>query len=237
MPDLDRFLEPQEKHYENALKEIRNGKKETCWMWYIFPQIIGLGMTNKSEYYGIKNIDEAIEYLNNDILGPRLVEISKILLELDDNTNINEVMDFPDNLKLKSCMTLFKKAEEKSMIKFENIFQKILDKYYNGEEDQKTLDILNSQDKKKIIDNKTKEFKEKNAEDNEDESDDKDNNSKMELEKIKNEMVSDKDKLNENNSKNETKDNNNLEENKESKDDKKDKSCYNWFKKNLCEIM
>ena len=237
MPDLDRFLKPQEKHYENALKEISNGKKDTCWMWYIFPQIIGLGMTNKSEYYGIKNIDEAIEYLNNDILGPRLVEISKILLELDDNTDINEVMDFPDNLKLKSSMTLFKKAEEKSVIKFDNIFQKVLDKYYNGEEDQKTLDILNSQDKKNIIDNKTKEFKEQNTEDSEDENDDKDNNSKMELEKIKNEIVSDKDKLNENKDENVTKDNNEVEDNKDAKDDKNKKSCYNWFKNNLCEII
>ena len=130
-------------------------------------------------------------------------------------------------------MTLFKKAEEKSVNKFDNIFQKILDKYYNGEEDQKTLDILNSQDKKKIIDNKIKELKEGNTEDNKDESDDKDkeNNSEMELEKIKNEIVSDKDKLNENNSENETNDNNNVKENKNPKEDKNDKSCYS------CEII
>ena len=157
MSELDRFLKAQEKDYETALQQIKNGKKASCWMWYIFPQIVGLGMTSTAKYYGIKDIEEAIEYLNNETLGARLVEISQALLELDDDTNINEVMGYPDNLKLKSSMTLFKKASEKSGNKYDDVFQKVLEKYYYGQDDQKTLDILSSQAKDKIKENNENE--------------------------------------------------------------------------------
>ena len=145
MSDLNRFLDAQEKDYEKALKEIKNGKKVSCWMWYIFPQLKGLGSTHMANYYGIDNIEEAIEYLHNETLSNRLIEISKALLELDDDSNIKDIMGYPDDLKLRSCMTLFKKAEELSNVKFDNIFQKVLDKYYKGEEDARTLTILEKQ--------------------------------------------------------------------------------------------
>ena len=158
MSGLDRFIKAQEGDYDRALKEIKNGRKQSCWMWYIFPQIIGLGSTSMAKEYAIKNIEEAIEYLNNDILKNRLVEISQALLDLEeDKDNIREIMGYPDDLKLRSSMTLFKKAEELSEIKCDNIFQKVLDKFYNGEDDNLTLNILYKQnldknkEKKKII--------------------------------------------------------------------------------------
>ena len=193
MSELERFIKAQENDYETALKEIKNGKKSSCWMWYIFPQIIGLGMTSTAQYYGIKDIEEAIEYLNNETLGARLVEISQALLELDDDTNINEVMGYPDNLKLKSSMTLFKKASEELGSKYDDVFQKVLDKYYNGQDDQKTLDILSSQKKDKL-----KENDEKNTEENINEKEEKIENSKVEFEEIKNESIIENAKLNEN---------------------------------------
>jgi uncharacterized protein (DUF1810 family) len=193
MSELERFIKAQENDYETALKEIKNGKKSSCWMWYIFPQIIGLGMTSTAQYYGIKDIEEAIEYLNNETLGARLVEISQALLELDDDTNINEVMGYPDYLKLKSSMTLFKKASEESGNKYNDVFQKVLDKYYNGQDDQKTLDILSSQNKDKL-----KENDEKNTEENINEKEEKIENSKVEFEEIKNESIIENAKLNEN---------------------------------------
>ena len=173
MSDLNRFIEAQEKNYKTALKEIKNGKKVSCWMWYIFPQIKGLGMTQTANYYGINDIEEAKEYLHNEILSKRLIEISNALLEIENN-DIKEIMGFPDNLKLKSSMTLFKKAEELSDVKYDNIFQKVLDKYYNGEEDNNTLVILEKKkfDLKSGLDmrNKNNEKDEENEENEEKEN-------------------------------------------------------------------
>lgn len=149
MSELDRFLEAQEKDYEKALKEIQNGKRENHWIYYIFPQIRGLGQTEVSIKYGIKNIDEAIDFLKNETLRKNLLEISQVLLDKEEETDIKEIMGFPDNLKLKSSMTLFKIAEEKSEINCNGIFKKILDKYYNGEEDAMTLVILQKQNYQK----------------------------------------------------------------------------------------
>ena len=163
MSKLDRFLEAQEKQYETALKEIKSGKKQTCWMWFIFPQIKGLGFTQMSKYYSIENIDEAIEYLNNDTLRSRLIEISQAVLDLG-KVDINQVMGFPDDLKLKSCMTLFKEAEAKSLDdeKCDGIFQKVLDQFYDGEDDPKTLVVLQRQEYEKLngIENKEEEDEE-----------------------------------------------------------------------------
>ena len=149
MSELERFLNAQEKQYDIALKEIKFGSKDSCWMWYIFPQLKGLGFSEVSQYYGIKNIEEAIEYLNNEILRNRLIEISQALLDLED-VDIHKVMGSPDDLKLKSSMTLFKKAEELSDIKCDNIFQKVLNQFFGGEEDPKTLAILEKQNYDKI---------------------------------------------------------------------------------------
>ena len=173
MSGLDRFIKAQEGDYDRALKEIKNGRKQSCWMWYIFPQIIGLGSTSMAKEYAIKNIEEAIEYLNNDILKNRLVEISQALLDLEeDKDNIREIMGYPDDLKLRSSMTLFKKAEESSEIKCDNIFQKVLDKFYNGEDDNLTLKILYEQnlEKKKEKENKENKSESENKSENEEES-------------------------------------------------------------------
>lgn len=207
MSELDRFLDAQEQKYEIALKEIKNGKKISCWIWYIFPQIVGLGMTQMSKKYGIKNIEEAIEYLNNEILRNRLLEISQALLNLGE-VDIHEVMGFPDDLKLKSSMTLFKKAEELSDIKCDNIFQNVLDQFYKGEDDQKTVTILEKQKYEKMLN-----AKKENENENEIKIKDIDINNRVN--NLGNESRSDrsdKDEINENDEeRNNSQDNNNFE--------------------------
>lgn len=133
---LDRFIEAQEDNYQTALNEVHSGCKRSHWMWYIFPQIRGLGESYDAYYYGISNITEAREYLSNDVLRERLLEICTALYELE--TNIpEEVFGYIDAMKLKSSMTLFLMVDSKY-----EIFQAILDKYYGGEKDTLTLKIL-----------------------------------------------------------------------------------------------
>lgn len=134
MNDINRFLDAQEYDYELALSEIKNGRKVNHWMWYIFPQIRGLGESSTSLYYGIKDLDEANEYLNHEILGSRLIEITNELLKLETNNSV-EVFDYIDAMKLKSCMTLF------DMLSDNDIFNKVLEKFYNGEKDELTISI------------------------------------------------------------------------------------------------
>jgi uncharacterized protein (DUF1810 family) len=135
--NVNRFLEPSNRIYEIALAEIKRGKKQSHWIWFIFPQIKGLGKTSTSEYYGIKNLEEAKEFLDHPILGKRLLEITEALLEIEDSPAIR-VFESPDYLKLKSCMTLFKLANPET-----NVFQKVLCKYYNGFEDELTKEKIN----------------------------------------------------------------------------------------------
>jgi uncharacterized protein (DUF1810 family) len=137
MYDLDRFIKAQE-NYQVALSEIRNGKKKSHWMWYIFPQIIGLGFSSTSKYYAIRSLDEAKEYLDDEILGPHLIEISTALLNLSSD-NATEIFGKPDDMKLHSCMTLFSMVEGS-----DPVFQKILDKFFDGIADEKTIQIINS---------------------------------------------------------------------------------------------
>lgn len=134
--DLERFLKAQEKDYEQALNEIKNGRKIGHWIWYIFPQIAGLGFSSTSKYYSIKDKNEAIEYLKNKTLKNRLIEICEALLSLESD-DATYVMGYPDDLKLKSSMTLF---DEVSDI---DVFKKVLDKFYNGEKDEMTISLLN----------------------------------------------------------------------------------------------
>ena len=134
--DLERFLKAQEKDYEQALNEIKNGRKTGHWIWYIFPQISGLGFSSTSKYYSIKDKNEAIEYLKNKTLKNRLIEICEALLSLESD-DATYVMGYPDDLKLKSSMTLF---DEVSDI---DVFKKVLDKFYNGEKDEMTISLLN----------------------------------------------------------------------------------------------
>ena len=134
--NIERFIKIQKEDYAMALKEIKNGRKRNHWMWYIFPQIKGLGTSAMAQYYGLENLEEAKEYYNNDYLRKNLLEITKALLSLD-NTNIESILGYPDNLKLLSCMTLFEIVD-----KNENVFSQILDKYYNGKRDTNTIHLI-----------------------------------------------------------------------------------------------
>lgn len=138
-PDLERFLKAQTNSYENALAEIKLGKKISHWMWYIFPQFKGLGHSETSKFYAIKDIQEAREYLNHPILGKRLREISNELLNLKVN-DPKQIFGSPDFLKLQSSMTLFDILEQSE----ENVFQLVLEKFYKGQKDIKTLELLNN---------------------------------------------------------------------------------------------
>ena len=133
---LSRFLDAQKNVYEKALGEIRMGSKSSHWMWFIFPQIKGLGKSDIAEYYSIENLDEAKAYLSNDILRERLLEISEALLNLESN-DPTVILGFPDDLKLKSSMTLFALADPSY-----HIFQAVLDKFYDGKQDTATRKIV-----------------------------------------------------------------------------------------------
>ncbi len=135
---LDRFIKAHERDYEIALQEIKEGRKKSHWMWYIFPQIKRLGNSATSEFYGIEDIEEASLYYNNKYLREHLIEISQALLDIDGN-DITNILGFPDNLKLQSSMTLFSLVNPK-----EKVFSEVLSKYYNGEKDIKTVNIINS---------------------------------------------------------------------------------------------
>ena len=134
--ELNRFLQAQSYQYETALKEIQNGHKQSHWMWYIFPQLRGLGQSSMAWEYGITDLEEAKEYLAHPILGVRLLEICNAAFNTSSN-NAVEVFGFPDNLKLKSSMTLFEAADPQ-----QPIFGQILMKFFNGERDSAALGIL-----------------------------------------------------------------------------------------------
>ena len=136
MSDLSRFIKAQETDYERALSEIRSGHKRSHWIWYIFPQIAGLGFSSTAQYYAIKDRKEAEEYLKNDLLRERLVEISEALLLLESN-DAGDVMGYPDDLKLRSSMTLFHEVAPEI-----DVFQEVLDKFFGGKPDQRTIELL-----------------------------------------------------------------------------------------------
>ncbi len=134
--NIDRFLRAQENSYECALSEIRNGRKQTHWMWYIFPQLKALGHSPNAIYFGIEDIDEAKAYLAHPVLGARLREISEVLLNLETNDPF-KVMCGIDGVKLCSSMTLFAEAEG-----YDSVFGRVIHKYYGGQKDNNTLCVL-----------------------------------------------------------------------------------------------
>ncbi len=136
--DLSRFLDAQNKLYLTALAEIKKGKKETHWMWFIFPQIKGLGTSDTSNLYAIADLKEASEFLEHPILGKHLVEISEILLTFK-RKSADGILGDLDARKLRSSMTLFSMAENTNPI-----FQEILDAFFSGESDPLTISIINS---------------------------------------------------------------------------------------------
>lgn len=139
MSDLKRFIDAQQTDYATALQEITDGRKKSHWMWYIFPQIAGLGQSETSRHFAIRNRDEAEGFLNHPLLGQRLVEISTALLRHSGRTAYS-IFGSPDDMKLKSSMTLFAELKDPNPI-----FQKVLDQFFNGEKDQLTLEILRRQ--------------------------------------------------------------------------------------------
>lgn len=133
---LARFLEAQNHTYLKALSEIKSGKKTSHWMWYVFPQLKGLGKSDTSQFYGIEDLDEAEQYLAHPVLGKHLLDISSALLQIEGKTAF-DVFGTPDDLKLRSSMTLFAMAEKNSPV-----FRAVLDKYFNSTADSRTLELL-----------------------------------------------------------------------------------------------
>ena len=136
--DLSRFVKAQKLDYETALAEIRAGRKRSHWIWFIFPQLKGLGFSTMADYYGIDGIGEAKAYMEDPVLSARLVEISEALLTLQ-SSDPRAVMGSPDDMKLRSCMTLFHAAAPEVAV-----FQKVLEKFFGGREDEITLRMLNT---------------------------------------------------------------------------------------------
>lgn len=134
--NLKRFTDAQESRFSIALNEIKNGRKQSHWMWFIFPQIAGLGYSEMSKLYAINDINEASLYLAHPVLGKRLIEISKALLDVEGKT-ASQIFGSPDDIKLKSCMTLFSSLENTNPV-----FEAILAKYFGGTKDAKTLQLI-----------------------------------------------------------------------------------------------
>lgn len=134
--NLERFVTAQQQDYAIALAEVTRGRKRSHWMWYIFPQVRGLGFSGMAEMYAISDLLEAGDYLRHPILGPRLIEICEALLN-QKNNNASEVFGSPDDLKLRSSMTLFAEVEGTHPV-----FSQVLERFYGGKKDAKTLALL-----------------------------------------------------------------------------------------------
>jgi len=135
--DLNRFILAQKQDYSIALDEVTQGKKYSHWMWYIFPQIQGLGHSHIAQKYAISNAEEAKAYLAHPVLGLRLLECCEVLLGLGSSYTASEIFGYPDDLKLKSSMTLFASISEEG-----SVFHQIIEHYFAGEFDSKTIEIL-----------------------------------------------------------------------------------------------
>lgn len=134
--NLARFLQAQEQSYEQAMSEIRSGRKRSHWMWYVFPQFDGLGSSPTSRLYAIKSVAEAEAYLAHPVLGQRLVESVQAALGVEGRSAF-EVFGSPDDLKLRSCATLFDSISPPG-----SVFEQLLDRYFDGKSDDKTLRLL-----------------------------------------------------------------------------------------------
>ncbi len=137
--NLHRFRDAQEQVYDTVLAELRAGRKSSHWIWFIFPQIAGLGHSSMAQHFAITSLDEAKSYLQHPVLGQRLRECTQLVLNVEGRT-IDEIFPYPDNLKFWSCMTLFLTAATDNAI-----FKDALLKYFDGKPDEKTLDILAQQ--------------------------------------------------------------------------------------------
>lgn len=134
---LDRFTAAQERVYGTVLSELRSGQKRSHWMWFIFPQVVGLGHSLTSVHYSMKSVAEARAYLEHPVLGARLVECSKTLLDVE-GRSASAIFGYPDDMKLKSSMTLFASVAEDPC----SVFVQVLEKYFKGQRDSSTLEII-----------------------------------------------------------------------------------------------
>ena len=138
--DLARFIAAQEGSFDTALTEIRNGQKVSHWMWYIFPQLRGLGFSPTAQHYGITGAAEAKAYLAHEVLGRRLITVCEAALSIEgagEGRSATAIFGTPDDLKLRSCATLFAYVSQAG-----SVFHQIIDKYFDGEMDPRTLTLL-----------------------------------------------------------------------------------------------
>jgi uncharacterized protein (DUF1810 family) len=136
--DLQRFVEAQDRVYDTVLAELRSGAKRSHWIWFVFPQLRGLGHSATAQRYGISSLAEARAYLSHPVLGPRLRECTQLVAEID-GRSVDEVFGRPDNMKVRSSMTLFARATDDNAE-----FRAVLDKFYGGEHDGATTELLNA---------------------------------------------------------------------------------------------
>ncbi len=134
--DLNRFISAQEGIYDRVLAELRGGQKRTHWMWFIFPQIDGLGHSATTRHYAIKSLEEARRYLSHPVLGARLVESAEAVLVVQ-GKSVSDIFGYPDDMKLQSSMTLFSLVAEPG-----SVFERVLEKYFQGKRDARTLQIV-----------------------------------------------------------------------------------------------
>ena len=134
--DLQRFLDAQEPVFERALAELQNGRKRSHWMWFVFPQLNGLGRSETAMRFGISGMEEALAYLAHPLLGPRLDECVQTILE-HGNLSAFEIFGSPDDLKLHSCLTLFNEAQSEP-----TLFQRALDQFFDAQPDDRTIQLL-----------------------------------------------------------------------------------------------
>lgn len=139
--NLDRFVEAQRGTFEQACAELRRGRKTGHWMWFIFPQIAGLGFSEMSERYAITSVEEARAYLAHPVLGPRLREISEIVNGIEGKTAY-QIFGSPDDMKLRSSMTLFAAAAKDDLLGENLVFVEVIEKYFGGDLDQRTVELM-----------------------------------------------------------------------------------------------
>jgi len=138
--DLARFVDAQQGVYETAIAEIRAGRKRSHWMWYVFPQVLGLGSSATAQHYGIRDAEEARAYLAHPVLGQRLIECAEAICSVT-GRSAREILGTPDDLKLRSCATLFAQVSPPG-----SVFDRVLRRYYDGQPDQATLALLRPQE-------------------------------------------------------------------------------------------
>ncbi|MGX9792001.1 DUF1810 domain-containing protein [Mycobacterium sp. MMS18-G62] len=136
--DLRRFVDAQEPVYDEVLGELRGGRKRSHWIWFVFPQLRGLGRSPTAQRFGISSLDEARAYVQHDVLGPRLRECARLTAQIEGHS-AEDVFGWPDNLKVRSSMTLFARATDDNAD-----FRAVLDKFYGGQEDPATVEQLNT---------------------------------------------------------------------------------------------